>query len=121
MLGEKIQQLGARSWLVNTGWVGGGYGVGSRIKIAHTRAMVHAALEGLLDGVEYRTDPVFGLEVPTSVPGVPGEVLWPRDQWSDPREYDRQAAMLAEKFRTNFRQFESEVPTEVTAVLPRAA
>jgi len=120
LLGEKIERHMAKSWLVNTGWIGGPYGVGSRIKITYTRAMVRAALEGLLDNVPYRIDPVFGLQVPTKVPGVPDEILWPRGTWANPEEYDAQARMLVEKFRANFRQFESQVPDAVKASGPRA-
>jgi phosphoenolpyruvate carboxykinase (ATP) len=118
LLGEKIERHKAQSWLVNTGWIGGPYGVGSRIKIAYTRAMVRAALEGLLDDVPFRTDPVFGLEVPTRVPDVPEEVLWPRDNWPNPAEYDQQARMLAQKFRENFKQFEDQVSDNVRAAGP---
>jgi phosphoenolpyruvate carboxykinase (ATP) len=120
LLGEKIEKHGAQSWLINTGWIGGPYGVGSRIEIAYTRAMVRAALEGMLEDVPYRTDPVFGLEVPARVPDVPDEVLWPRDSWPNPEDYDRQARMLAEKFRENFRQFEDKVSEAVRAAGPRS-
>ncbi|MCL4369776.1 MAG: phosphoenolpyruvate carboxykinase [Chloroflexi bacterium] len=118
LLGEKIDRHKARSWLVSTGWVGGPYGVGSRIKIAYTRAMVHAALQGLLDQVPTRKDPVFGLEVPLHVPDVPDELLWPRDSWSDADAYDQQARMLAEKFKANFKQFEDQVSDAVKASGP---
>jgi phosphoenolpyruvate carboxykinase (ATP) len=118
LLGEKIELHNAQAWLVNTGWIGGPYGVGSRIKIAYTRAMVRAALEGLLEDIPFRTDPVFGLEVPTRVPDVPDEVLWPRDNWPNPEDYDRQARMLAEKFRENFGQFEGQVSDDVKAAGP---
>ncbi len=119
LLGEKMERHQAKAWLVNTGWIGGGYGAGSRIKIAYTRAMVHAALEGLLEDVPYRTDPVFGLEVPARVPGVPDEVLWPRNTWSDPEAYDNQARMLSERFRANFKQYESQVSESVRAAGPK--
>jgi len=119
LLGERIDQHKVRTWLVSTGWVGGPYGVGSRIKIAYTRAMVRAALDGALDQVPTRTDPVFGLEVPLHVPDVPDDLLWPRDSWADPEAYDRQARMLAEKFRANFKQFEDQVSDAVKAAGPR--
>ena len=81
MLGEKIRAHGARVWLVNTGWTGGGHGVGSRMNLAHTRAMVTAALSGALETVSTTQDPVFGLHIPESVPGVPAQVLTPRGTW----------------------------------------
>src|SRR5437870_990055 len=88
MLGEKIERHDARVWLVNTGWTGGAYGVGKRMKISHTRAMIHAALSGALDGVRYDRDPVFNLDVPTSCPDVPPEVLKPRNTWASRAQYD---------------------------------
>ena len=121
LLGEKIERHNSNVWLVNTGWTGGAFGVGHRIPIAYTRAMVHAALEGALENVATRRDPVFGLEAPLQVPGVPAEVMWPRDTWADPEAYDRQARMLADKFKANFKQFEDRVPEEVRSALPRAA
>jgi len=95
MLGERIRKHDARVWLVNTGWTGGAYGTGKRMKIAHTRAMIRAALAGALDAVPYERDPVFNLEVPTSCPGVPNDVLKPRTTWTDAAAYDAQAAKLA--------------------------
>ncbi len=113
MLGKKIQQDQARVWLVNTGWTGGPYGVGSRMKLSYTRAMVRAALAGQLDEVAYLTDPIFGFAVPTSVPGVPSEVLQPRETWSDPAGYDAQARKLAAMFRENFAAFADQVSEEI--------
>jgi phosphoenolpyruvate carboxykinase (ATP) len=107
LLGELIDQHHSQVWLVNTGWSGGAYGVGKRMKLAHTRAMVHAALGGALDGVKTRTDPVFGLAVPQAVPNVPMEILDPRATWSDAGAYDAQAKKLAEMFRRNFEKFGS--------------
>jgi len=118
MLGEKLRERGAHVWLVNTGWSGGGYGVGSRMKLGYTRAMVNAALVGDLDGVEFVTDPVFGVEVPTSVRGVPSEVLRPRDAWCDGAAYDASAAKLAQMFRDNFEQFAHQVADEVRVAGP---
>jgi phosphoenolpyruvate carboxykinase (ATP) len=118
MLGEKIAKHGARVWLVNTGWTGGAYGTGSRMKLAHTRAMVTAALSGALDRAEFVKDPVFGIEVPTAVPGVPGEVLTPRNTWADKDAYDAQAKKLAEMFRKNFAAFEKQVPGAVASAGP---
>ena len=121
MLGKRIAEHGARVWLVNTGWTGGPYGVGSRMKLGYTRAMVRAALAGELDGVETVEAPFFGVRVPTSVPGVPSEVLLPRQTWSDPEAYDAQARQLAEAFCRNFEQFADRVPEAVRNAGPRAS
>ncbi|MFW6039794.1 MAG: phosphoenolpyruvate carboxykinase (ATP), partial [Gemmatimonadota bacterium] len=120
LLGEKIERHGVDCWLVNTGWSGGPFGVGSRMKIGHTRAMVAAALDGSLAGVESRRDPVFGLHVPTSCPGVPADVLDPRRTWDDREAYDRAAADLARRFRENFAAYEDEVAGAVLAAGPSA-
>jgi phosphoenolpyruvate carboxykinase (ATP) len=121
LLGEKIAEHDVTCWLINTGWTGGPHGVGHRIEIPYTRAMVNAALYGLLDEVEYIEDPVFGLSVPASCPGVPDEVLVPRNTWSDPGAYDEQAQKLAGMFVENFREFESQVTDEIRASGPRLA
>ena len=105
MLGRLLKEHGSNVWLVNTGWSGGPYGVGKRMKLPYTRAMVRAALSGALDGISLRNDPIFGLGVPTSVPGIPAEILDPRGTWSDPAAYDEQAKKLAGMFRTNFAKF----------------
>jgi phosphoenolpyruvate carboxykinase (ATP) len=105
MLGRLIDAHGCRVWLVNTGWSGGPYGVGRRMKIAYTRSMVHALLDGALDDVATRQDPVFGLAVPAAVPNVPAEVLDPRGTWPDPAAYEAQAHKLAGMFRENFAKF----------------
>jgi phosphoenolpyruvate carboxykinase (ATP) len=105
MLGEKLRQHGSDVWLVNTGWSGGPFGVGKRMKLGYTRAMVRAALAGTLHDVATETDPIFGLAVPTDVPGVPPEVLRARDTWADKDAYDAQARKLAEMFRKNFEKF----------------
>ena len=105
MLGKLLEQHGSNVWLVNTGWSGGPYGVGKRMKLSYTRAMVRAALSGVLDGISLHVDPMFGLGVPSSVPGVPAEVLDPRGTWPDGAKYDEQAKKLAEMFRTNFKKF----------------
>jgi phosphoenolpyruvate carboxykinase (ATP) len=107
MLGRLIQEHDSHVWLVNTGWSGGPYGVGKRMKLGYTRAMVHAALGGALQATKTRTDPVFGLAVPQAVPGVPAEVLDPRGTWTDSATYDVQAKKLAEMFRKNFEKFGS--------------
>jgi len=119
MLGEKIARHTARVWLVNTGWTGGAYGVGRRMKIAHTRAMITAALAGQLDTVSYRTHPIFNVDVPTTCPGVPEGVLDPRSTWSDPRAYDEQARKLAGMFVENFRQFDTDVEPAVKDAGPK--
>ena len=118
-LGDRIARHQARVWLVNTGWTGGAYGVGSRMKIAHTRAMIKAALAGALDDVQYVTDPFFNLDVPQTVPGVPAEVLNPRNTWQNASEYDEQARKLARMFAENFTDFEAEAAPDITAAGPR--
>ena len=120
MLGEKIARHNARVWLVNTGWTGGSYGVGKRMKIAHTRAMIRAALSGALDGVQYEKDPIFNLDIPTSCPDVPSDVLKPRTTWAHGAAYDEQAAKLARMFVENFKTFEQGVTAEVLAAGPNA-
>jgi phosphoenolpyruvate carboxykinase (ATP) len=105
MLREKLQRHGAQVWLVNTGWTGGPYGVGHRMKLAHTRGLIRAAFEGKLDDVEFATDPIFGLAVPTTCPGVPDEVLMPRNTWSDQEAYDAKARELFGMFENNFKKF----------------
>jgi phosphoenolpyruvate carboxykinase (ATP) len=119
LLRERMEQHQTRCWLVNTGWTGGPFGVGTRIKIAHTRAMVRAALNGELEDVPTQTDPVFSLRIPTVCPGVPEEVLNPRNTWADPMRYDIQAAELANRFKDNFETFASDMTEEVVAAGPR--
>jgi len=104
MLGERLRRHGTRAWLVNTGWTGGPYGVGSRMSLPATRALVRAALAGQLDGVPLRTDPFFGLAYPSAAPGVPAEVLSPRETWADADAYDEAAKRLVAMFRDNFRR-----------------
>jgi len=119
MLGDRIARHRARVWLVNTGWTGGGYGVGQRMKIAYTRAMIRAALSGALDTAVYERDQRFNLEVPTSCPDVPAGVLKPRSTWSDPAAYDERAAKVARLFADNFKTFEAGATPEVRAAGPR--
>ncbi len=119
LLGERIAKHNARVWLVNTGWTGGPYGVGTRMKIAHTRAMINAALSGALDGVSYDRDPIFNLDVPTGCPGVPAEVLTPRNTWKDQAAYDEQAKKLAQMFVDNFTKFEATSSSAVKAAGPK--
>ncbi len=118
LLGEKIAKHNVRVWLVNTGWSGGAYGVGARMKLSYTRALLHAALEGKLDHVAYVRDEVFGVDVPTECHGVPKEVLIPRNTWKDKEAYDRKAQELAGLFRDNFKDFDSHVSAEVRAAAP---
>jgi phosphoenolpyruvate carboxykinase (ATP) len=120
MLGEKLDaHPDATVWLVNTGWTGGPFGEGHRMPIAATRALLRAALDGDLRSVEYSTDPVFGFEVPVSVPGVDDALLDPRSTWHDPDAYDRKARELARMFRDNFEQFAESAGDAVTSAGPR--
>ncbi len=115
MLGERLARHGVRAWLVNTGWTGGPYGVGSRMSLPVTRALVRAALAGDLDQVPYRTERFFGLSHPTAAPGVPADVLDPRSTWADGAAYDESAAKLVEMFRQNFRSGFASAPRDVAA------
>ena len=105
LLAEKMEKHGATAWLVNTGWTGGGYGVGSRISLKYTRAIIDAIHDGSLDNVAYATDPIFGLAVPTSCPNVPDELLIPKNTWKDAAAYDAQAQKLANLFIKNFEKY----------------
>jgi len=119
LLGDKIKEHRSQCWLVNTGWTGGPYGVGARIKIAYTRAMIDAILTGALDGIQGEDDPVFGVRVPVSCPGVPNEVLNPRNTWSSQADYDQQSRQLARMFIDNFGQYAEAVPSEVIHAGPK--
>ncbi len=118
LLGKKLEEHGSDVWLVNTGWSGGPFGVGSRMSLAYTRAMVRAILDGSLAQVETRPDPVFGVHVPESCPDVPAKVLQPRETWEDKDAYDAQARQLAGMFDTNFQQFDGRVPEAVRLAGP---
>ncbi len=118
MLGQKLARHEAQVWLVNTGWSGGPYGVGHRMKIAYTRAMVHAALNGALDNVPTELDPIFGLPIPVACPGVPAEVLNPRNTWADKAAYDQKARELAALFVKNFGKYKDQASAEVIAAGP---
>ena len=120
LLGERIRRHGVKVWLINTGWTGGPYGVGERVAIPHTRAMVNAALDGKLDDIPMRQDPVFGFDVPTQCPGVPDEMLDPASSWNDPAAYAAQAAKLAGMFRDNFKTFADEAGEAILAAGPRS-
>ena len=119
LLRNKLERYGATCWLVNTGWVGGAYGVGKRISIKYTRALLNAALTGKLDQVNFTTDPVFGFEFPTTCPNVPVEVLNPATAWHDQKEYDRRYKDLALRFKQNFAKFEEGTPQEVLDAGPK--
>jgi phosphoenolpyruvate carboxykinase (ATP) len=118
LLAAKMKQHHARVWLINTGWSGGGYGVGKRIKLAHTRAIVDAVHSGALAGAKMRRDPVFGVDVVDACPGAPSEILWPRDTWKDKAAYDAAARNLAKLFVDNFKKYESGASPEVRAAGP---
>jgi phosphoenolpyruvate carboxykinase (ATP) len=118
MLGNNIARHGARVWLVNTGWTGGPYGIGRRMTIAYTRAMIAAALTGALDTVRYQQHPIFNVEMPTTCPGVPDAVLDPRSTWTDATQYDTQARALARMFVENFKTFEADVADAVKKAGP---
>ena len=119
LLRELIAEHGVDCWLVNTGWTGGAYGVGERMPIKATRALLNAALDGTLNGAQYRMDPVFGFAVPTAVAGVDPRILNPRDTWADPSAYDAQAQKLADMFVANFEKFEAHVQPHVRAAAPK--
>jgi phosphoenolpyruvate carboxykinase (ATP) len=121
MLAERIERYGSACWLVNTGWSGGPYGVGSRMSIKYTRALVNRALDGSLTGMAFRKEPYFGLSIPARVPGIPDEVLDPLGSWADKAAYDRTARALVARFEENFAQFEAGVGADVRAVAIRAA
>jgi len=118
LLGEKLEKYGVSTWLVNTGWTGGPYGVGERISIKYTRALLNSAIGGKLDDVIFETDPVFGLKVPESCPGVPSKILMPRNTWEDGAAYDEKARELARGFRENFMEYKEFVPPEVAKAGP---
>ncbi|MHA1152611.1 MAG: phosphoenolpyruvate carboxykinase [Alphaproteobacteria bacterium] len=121
LLGQRIAKTGADCWLVNTGWSGGSYGVGARMRIDHTRTLVRAALDGKLAGVATANHPTFGLAMPESCPDVPAEVLDPKKTWADKQAYDQTARELSRRFETNFKQFEPYVTDAVKAAAIHAA
>lgn len=118
ILAAKLRKHGSRVWLVNTGWSGGPHGVGRRIKLAYTRAILDAIYAGTLTSAPTRRDPVFGIDVVTACPGVPPEILWPRDSWNDKSAYDEAARKLASLFIKNFKQYEAGTTPEVRAASP---
>lgn len=118
MLSKKMQDSQVDVWLINTGWTGGPYGVGSRMKLKYTRAMITAALEGGLKNVSFEKHPIFGLEVPTTCPNVPSEILNPKNTWKNQKAYDIQAKELAASFKENFKKFEEFANEEILAGAP---
>jgi len=119
MLAAKLKKHGAQTWLVNTGWSGGAYGVGSRIKLKYTRAIIDAIHSGALASAATVEDPVFGLAVPTSCPEVPAEILQPRNTWADKAAYDDKAKRVAQLFRDNFKKYEAQASAEVRGGGPK--
>jgi phosphoenolpyruvate carboxykinase (ATP) len=120
MLGEKMTENKVNVWMVNTGWTGGPYGIGQRMKLKFTRAIITAALEGKLDNVEYKTDPVFGISIPQTCPEVPADILTPRNTWADKDAYDRQAKELASLFNKNFEKYADGVTQEIRDAAPKS-
>lgn len=119
LFGEKMEKHEVNVWLINTGWTGGPYGIGSRMKLAYTRAMISAALEGKLDFAPYAKDKIFGFEVPKICPNVPSEILNPRNTWSDPEAYDQQAKDLAKAFLSNFEKFKEFASEDILQGAPK--
>lgn len=120
MLGKKMQENKVNVWMINTGWTGGPYGIGNRMKLKYTRAMITAALEGKLNSVQFKNDPIFGVSIPQECPDVPTEVLNPRNTWADKKAYDEKAKFLAGLFVKNFEKYASGVSEEVLAAAPKA-
>ncbi len=119
LLGEKLDGTDINVWLINTGWSGGSYGVGNRMKLSYTRAMITAAMDGKLDNVEFKTQPIFDLSMPTEVPGVPSEILNPKDTWEDKANFDKTANHLAEQFVKNFEIFANETSEAILSAAPK--
>jgi phosphoenolpyruvate carboxykinase (ATP) len=113
MLGRKMEENEVNIWLINTGWTGGAYGVGKRISLKYTRAMITAALSGVLNNVGYRKHSIFGAEMPLTCPGVPSEILSPRETWKDDKAFYKQANDLARRFNKSFEKFESYASDEI--------
>jgi phosphoenolpyruvate carboxykinase (ATP) len=119
MLGKKMQENKVNVWMINTGWTGGPYGTGSRMKLKYTRAMITAALEGKLNESAFVNDPIFGMAVPVSCPDVPAELLQPRNTWADKNAYDEKAKYLAGLFIKNFEKYKDGVSEEILSAAPR--
>jgi phosphoenolpyruvate carboxykinase (ATP) len=118
LLRRKIERHQVKCWLVNTGWVGGPYGIGKRISIHHTRTLLNAALDGKLDQVSYYTDPIFNFQVPKTCPGIPDQVLYPASSWNDQEEYMQKYRSLASRFIDNFKIFAPDCTPEVREAGP---
>lgn len=121
MLGNKMKEHKVKVWLINTGWTGGSYGIGSRMKLSFTRAMITASLNGLLERVKYEKHPIFGMAIPTTCPNVPSEILNPRNTWLSKSAYDAKAKQLAKEFVKNFEKYASGVSKEVLDAAPKVA
>ncbi|WP_420153524.1 phosphoenolpyruvate carboxykinase (ATP), partial [Siphonobacter sp.] len=121
LLGEKLEQSQVNVWLINTGWVGGPYGTGERIKLRYTRAMITAAMQGELDQVAFHSFAPFHLSIPVECPNVPAELLNPRKHWPDPVAYDHQAYQLAKSFQQNYQNYQSDATPAITQAGPRIA
>ncbi|MDC3253203.1 phosphoenolpyruvate carboxykinase (ATP) [Crocinitomicaceae bacterium] len=119
LLGKKLEQSNVNVWLVNTGWSGGSYGVGKRMSLKYTRAMITAAMTGKLDNIDYQTQAIFELQIPVSCEGVPSEILNPRDTWDDTSKFDEVANNLANQFVKNFEQYATETSTEILSAAPK--
>lgn len=119
LLGDKLEKSRCKVWLINTGWTGGAYGTGSRIKLAYTRALITAALTGKFDHVVFETLPVFDLEFPSTCEGIPSELLNPRNTWSSSSLYDETANNLATKFVKNFEKFAAETDSKILNAAPK--
>ena len=120
MLGEKMQQHKVNVWMINTGWTGGPVGIGNRMKLKYTRAMITAALEGKLENADFSIDPIFGIAIPKECPNVPDELLTPRNTWADKNAYDKKATFLAGLFVKNFEKYADGVSAEILAAAPKA-
>jgi phosphoenolpyruvate carboxykinase (ATP) len=119
LLNKKLEQHpDVKVYLINTGWSGGGYGVGSRMKLSYTRAMITAAINGELDNVDYQAHPIFGMNMPSTCPNVPAEILIPRNTWADKEAYDKTANHLAGLFVKNFEKYASQANEEILAAAP---
>ena len=121
LLGRKLRKSKANVWLINTGWSGGAYGTGSRIKLAYTRAMIPAALRGELDQVAFEKHDVFGMAMPTTCPNVPAEILTPRNTWADKNAYVAKANWLAAEFTKNFEKYADKANAEILAAAPKVS
>jgi phosphoenolpyruvate carboxykinase (ATP) len=119
LLAEKIKTHKAKAWLVNTGWTGGAYGVGSRIKLKYTRAIINAIQDGRFDNVDFVKDHEFGFQIPVSCPGVPSELLVPKNTWDDKEKYEEVKEKLIHLFRENFKAFESNVNPAIVEAGPK--